>query len=124
MDRRPGEVAQLEVARQEVGVEMREDDMLDPETEPAGIGEVAVDVALRVDHRGETALLVADEIGGMCKAAEVVLLEDHRPAFLPAGGPSRQSQRGLSLDLAVSWPSRPQHKTRNLSRRPPRAAGR
>ncbi len=86
MNRRPGEVAQLEVARKEVGVEVRQDDMLDPEAEPGGIREIAVDVALRVDHRGETALLVADEIGGMRKAAEVVLLEDHGP-HSGAGGP-------------------------------------
>ena len=77
VDRRARAVAQLEVAGEEVGVEVRQDDVLDPAAEPLGVREVLVDVALRVDHGGDAAALVGDEVGGMSEAAEVVLLQDH-----------------------------------------------
>jgi hypothetical protein len=49
----------------------------DVEAELFGVVEVLLDVALRVDdNRGVTGF-VAEEIGGVREAAEVVLLEDH-----------------------------------------------
>jgi hypothetical protein len=52
--------------------------MLDPAAEPVRILHVNIDVALRIHHRSDPAVLVSDEIGGVGEAAKVVLLEDHR----------------------------------------------
>ena len=42
-----------------------------------GVGEVLLDVALRVDHGGNPAGFLGDEVGGVREAAEIVLLENH-----------------------------------------------
>src|SRR3989304_6012708 len=52
VDARAGAVAQLEVAGDEVGVEVREDRVLDAQAQGLGVGEVLIDVALRVHDRG------------------------------------------------------------------------
>src|SRR5262249_27763854 len=62
MDRRAGALAELEVARDEVRVEVGEEHMADLEPEPIGVLEVLLDVALRVDDRGLAGALVADEV--------------------------------------------------------------
>ena len=49
IDGRAGPLAQLEVAGDEIGVEVREEDVRDPEAVFAGKGQVLLDVALRVD---------------------------------------------------------------------------
>ena len=77
VDPRAHAVAQLEVSGEEVGVEVREQDVLDPAAEALGVGEVLVDVALRVDDGGGTRDGIGDEVRRVCQAAEVVLLELH-----------------------------------------------
>jgi len=58
MDRGALALAKLEVAGNEVGVEMRQEHVTDPAAEPAGVVEVLLDVALWVDHgRGSTRLV-------------------------------------------------------------------
>ena len=52
VDPRAHAVAQLEVSGEKVCVEVREHDVLDPAAEALGVGEVLVDVALRVDDGG------------------------------------------------------------------------
>ncbi len=71
-------VAQLQVAGDEVGVEVAEEDVADLKTKPFGVGEILLDVALRIDDDGGLALLITEQIGGVCQASEVVLLQDHR----------------------------------------------
>ena len=46
----------------------------------AGVLDVLLDVALRVDDRGDAGGLVGDQVRGVREAAQVVLLEDHAPA--------------------------------------------
>ena len=77
VDRRPGLVTQLDVAGDEVGVEVREEDVLDRVSAGLGVGQVVVDVALRIDHRGRLRLLVGDHVRGVRQAREVVLLDLH-----------------------------------------------
>ena len=62
IDPRADAIAQLEVAGNEVGMEVREEDVLDLETMLGGEREVLIDVTLRIDDRGRVRLLVADEI--------------------------------------------------------------
>ena len=77
VDRRALALAKLEVAGHEVGVEVRQEHVLDPAAQPPGVLEVLLDVALRIDHGRVAARLVGDQVGGVREAAEVVLLEDH-----------------------------------------------
>ena len=69
---------------------MREQHMLDPAAAALGVGDVAVHVPLWIDDRRDAGCLVGDQIGRMGEAAEVVLLEDHRPGILtqPTGAAS------------------------------------
>src|SRR5690606_10583961 len=70
-----------------VGVEVRLEHQLDGEAEGVSVGEVLGDVALRVDHDRPAGRFVADQVGRMREALEVVLLEDHghRPFSYPWG---------------------------------------
>ena len=64
-----------------VGVVVRLEDVLDRDAVPAREPQVLADVELRIDHRRDAGVLVADEVRG---AAEVVmghLAEDHGPTF-------------------------------------------
>ena len=88
VDRRAGALAQLEVARHEVGVEVRQEHVPDPAAEPVRVLEVLLDVALGVDHGRDAGGFVGDQVRGVREAAEVVLLEDHG-----------------AFGLRISWPS-------------------
>ena len=55
-------VAEFEVAGDEVGVKVGEEDVADFEPELRGVGEVLVDVALRVDDDGRGSGFVTDEV--------------------------------------------------------------
>jgi hypothetical protein len=70
-------VAQLEMAGDEVRMEVREDRVSDPQTVRGGIGQVLIDVTLGVDDSSHPAALVRHEVGRVGEATEVVLLEDH-----------------------------------------------
>ena len=69
-------IGQLEMARQEIGVEVRLDHLGDAQTVRLGIAEVLGDVALRIDHDRLTGLGVADEIARVRQAVQVVLGEE------------------------------------------------
>ena len=55
-----GAVAQLEMPGDEVGVEVRQEDVRDPQAVLGGKGEILVDVALRIDDGRRVRSLVAD----------------------------------------------------------------
>ena len=75
MDRRAGFVPQFNVAGDEVGMEVREEDVLDRVPAGPGVGEVLIDVSLGVDHRGRLRLFVGDHVRRVRQAGEVVLLD-------------------------------------------------
>ena len=77
MDGGAAAIAELEMAGDEVGVEVREEDVADLEAECVGVVEILLDVALRVDDDGGVAGFVAEKIRGVGEAAEVVLFQDH-----------------------------------------------
>jgi hypothetical protein len=63
MDRRAHAVAKLEMAGHEVGVEVREDDVLDRQAGPRRVLDVLIDVPARIDDDGGVGSLVADQVG-------------------------------------------------------------
>jgi hypothetical protein len=71
----------LQVAGEEVGVEVGFDDGVDDEAAGSGVLEIPRDVALRVDDDRPSGGLVTDQVGGVRQAAEEVLLEDHGDTF-------------------------------------------
>ena len=77
MDGRAATVAQFQMAGDEVGVEMGEKDVADLEAEFLGVGQVLLNVALRVDDDGGRTGLVSQQIGGVGEAAQIVLFQDH-----------------------------------------------
>jgi hypothetical protein len=77
-------VGELEVAGQEVGVEVGLDDAVDAEPVRIRVVEVLADVALGVDDDGGTGRVVTDQVRGVGQAPEVVLPEEHTPS-IPLG---------------------------------------
>ena len=77
VDGRAGAIAQLQVAGQEVGMKVGEEDVRDPQPVVRGEGEVAVHVPLGVDHGRNSAGFVPDQVGRVREAIEVELLQDH-----------------------------------------------
>jgi hypothetical protein len=76
-DPRAGRLGQLEVAGEEVGVDVCVDHADDAELLFPGVGEVLGDVAARVDNDRSAGGPVADQVGRMGQAVQVVLREDH-----------------------------------------------
>jgi hypothetical protein len=56
---------------------VREEDVCDAKVVIRGERQILIDVALRVDHGGGAGLLVGNDVGGMCQAVQIKLLEDH-----------------------------------------------
>ena len=77
MDGGAAAVAQFQVASDEIRVEMREEDVADGEAVGSRIGQVLLNVPLGVDNDGGGGGLVGEEVGGMGKAAQVVLFQEH-----------------------------------------------
>ena len=104
-DGRPGPLGELEVPGQEVGMEVGLQDLHDRETVLGGVGEVRVDVALRVhDHRPSRAG-VTDQVAGVRQALQVVLAEEHRRTWFVVHAPSTYTPRGI-IPHAASTGSR------------------
>ena len=62
MDRGPRLVAEFDVAGDEIGVEVGEKHVLDRITPRLGIGEVLVDIPLRIDNGRRLRCLVGDHV--------------------------------------------------------------
>lgn len=72
-----GRACQLEVTREEVGVEVGLDHELDRETALGGRAEVLAHVTAGVDDDGTPGRLVGDQIRRLAQAVQVVLGEEH-----------------------------------------------
>jgi hypothetical protein len=81
VNRRPDAIAQLDVASDEIGVEMCEEHVRDPQPMLFGKRQVLIDVTLRVDDSGPPGQFVADEIRRMRETVEIELLEKHCISF-------------------------------------------
>ena len=85
------------MAGEEIGVQVGEHDVRDPQVVLAGEGQVLLDVALRIDDDRHAGGLVADDVGGVRETVQVELLEDHRCVSEPvnaatAAAASRRSR--------------------------------
>jgi len=76
IDRRAHPVAQLQMPGDEIGVQVRQEDVLDGEPMFGGKRNVLVDVALRVNDGCRACRLVSNEVGRVRQAWQVELLED------------------------------------------------
>ena len=62
VDRRAHAIAQLQVSRHKIGMEMGQEHMLDLQPVFGGEGEVPVDVTLRIDNRCGASLFIPDDV--------------------------------------------------------------
>ena len=92
IDRRADAIAQLEMSGDEVGVQVRQDDVRDAQPVLGGEGDVLIDVALRIDDGRGAGRLVADEVRRVRQAIEIELMQDHAQGF----STSRQVYEGAA----------------------------
>ena len=109
MDGRAATVAQFQMAGDEVGMEVGQEDVADLEAEFLGVGQVLLDVALRIDDDGGRAGLVSEQIGGVGQAAQVVLFQNHEISQPALHCPKRKCSTlpGKSAELIDILPSCP-----------------
>src|SRR5207253_5565834 len=80
---RPGQRGEVATARDVVVVEVRLDDVGDPDVEIAGGREVDVDVPPRVDDRGDAGGLIGNERREMPEPFDAELADLHRRRLAP-----------------------------------------
>ena len=79
-NRRADAVSQLEMARDEIGMEVREEDVRDAKMVIRSERQVLIDVALRIDDGGQAARLVGNDVRGVSQAVQIELSQDHQLA--------------------------------------------
>ena len=67
------------MSRDEVCVQMSQENMLDLQFMFGGKGQILRDVALRIDNGGGTGGFITDQVRSMSKAIQIELLEDQAP---------------------------------------------
>src|SRR4051794_31880579 len=65
-------ISQFEMAGYEIGVEMRKEDVSDLEADIPGVGQVILDIALRINDRRGCTGLVSEQVRSVCKAPKIV----------------------------------------------------
>ena len=70
-------IAQFQMSSNEIGMEMRQEYVLDLKSVLGSKRDVLVRVALRVNDGCRTGLLVSNKVGGVRQARQIELLEDH-----------------------------------------------
>ena len=79
MDGRAATIPQLQMAGEEVGVEVGQEDMADLKAELLSVGKVLLNVALRIDDDRRRTGLVSKQIRSVSQASQVVLFQNHKP---------------------------------------------
>ena len=72
----PGLLPQLNVSSQDVGMEVRQEDILNLPVIRFGVVEILLNIPLRIDDRGHTGPLSRDQVGRVGQATEVILTKD------------------------------------------------
>jgi hypothetical protein len=75
--RRADAVAELQMSRNEVRVEVCEENVGDAQSVFGGEVEVLIDVALRIDDRGSAGGFIADDVRSVRQAVQIELFENH-----------------------------------------------
>ncbi len=70
-------IAQLQMASHEVGVEVSEEDMADLEPQFFRVAQILLNIALGIDDDRGGAGFVAQQVGGVGEAAQIILFQDH-----------------------------------------------
>ena len=81
MDDRARAVAQFQVTGHEVGMEVSKEDVADLEAKTLGLSQILLYVALGIDDNGRRARFVAEQIGRVGQAAQVILLQNHMAVY-------------------------------------------
>src|SRR5262249_4225472 len=99
-------IAQLEMAGDEVGVQVREEHVRDLQAVLVCEGEISIDVTLRIDDRRDPRLFVADEIRSVCQAVQIELMKNHVSvaAALPQPAPIAGAGRLESAHQGKVYP--------------------
>ena len=77
MDGCAATIAQFQMARDEVGVEVSEEDVADVKAQLLAVGNVLLNVALRVDDDRRRTRLVSNQIRRVGQASQVILFQNH-----------------------------------------------
>jgi hypothetical protein len=77
MDGRAATVAQLQMAGDEVGVKVGQEGMADLKAELLGVGQLLLNIALRIDDDSGRTGLVSKQIRRVGQASQVVLFQNH-----------------------------------------------
>ncbi len=71
-------VTQFQMAGEEVGMKVCQEDVADLEAEFLGVGEIMLDIALRIYNDGRGTGFISQEIRSVGQAAEIVLFQHHK----------------------------------------------
>jgi hypothetical protein len=66
------------MARDEIGMEVREEDVRDAEIVIRSERQVLIDVALRIDDGCQAARLVGNDVRGVSQAVQIELSQEHQ----------------------------------------------
>ncbi len=77
IDGRARAIAQLQMAGDEIGMQMGQEDVPDGERVFGGEFHVLIDVPLRIDNGCRARRFVSNQVGGVRQARQIELLEDH-----------------------------------------------
>ena len=105
VDRGPGPVTQLDVAGDEVGVEVREEHVPDGVAAGLGVGEILIDVPPGIDDGRRLRLLVRDHVGRVGQAGEIVLLDLHGDGLRGGCEEEGASRGGVQRPTAAGKPA-------------------
>jgi hypothetical protein len=99
-----GAIAQLQMAGQEVGVEVGQEHVFDLKPELFSILHILIDVALRIDDSRRSRLFVTDQVRGMGQASQVVLLQNHGVVLMLRVMGSASGEKSLPSPFSLRPP--------------------
>ena len=70
-------ISQFDVACQEVGMEVSQEHILDRVSTGLRIGQILLNVSLRIHDSGDFCFLVRNHVRRMSQTAKIILLEEH-----------------------------------------------
>ena len=72
-----GLISQFDVTRQEVGMEVSQEDILDRVSTSLRIGQILFNITLRIHDSGDFCFLIRNHVRRMSQTAKIILLEEH-----------------------------------------------
>ena len=122
VDRRAHVIPQLQMPRNKIRVQMRQEHMLDLKRMLSREGQVLIRIPLRIHHRRSTRLLIANDIRSMRQAGKIELLKDQGTPIQLANCVVRQNRMLTHFRAYLHLP--PEVRCRRMPRSPIRPARR